>query len=307
MTANSIEAGSTSPDRILRFHRSEFQERFNRLPFQVSHALAEHPAFALPRLVELAALTARTRPLDVYYDDGIVEPHQRWVTVSPGSLPIDEAIRRIETERAWIMIWRCEMVAPYDRLLNQAMSDILEMTGREVERRMKKREVILFISSPNRVTPYHIDRECNFLLQIWGRKDISVFPKEDRELLPETEIEAFWTVDNNAAVYRKHLQHRAKVITMEPGTGVHIPVNAPHWVQNFDNVSVTASFNFQFHDSEYASLYRANYYLRKFGLNPRPPFLNAARDAVKRPLGAALYRAHRWYRGPTPRELATKQ
>jgi hypothetical protein len=182
------------------------------------------------------------------------------------------------------------------------MSNILELAGHELERSIKKREVILFITSPNRVTSYHIDRECNFLLQIAGRKRISVFRREDREVLPEEEIERFWTTDHNAPVYREALQDHADVFTLEPGNGIHIPVNGPHWVQNDNNVSISASFNFQFHDGVRADLYRANYFLRKFGLRPEPPFSPVGHDTAKRPFGAAIYKARQLYRGRGPRD-----
>jgi hypothetical protein len=287
---------------MLNFDQLEVRDKFDRSQFTFGHDLAEHPEFAVPRLIELAKSTAEFRPADVYYDVGVVDIGQRWETIPKGPLPVDETIRRIETEGAWIVLWRADLDPAYSRLLTAALSDILTITGAEIERQIKKKEIIIFITSPNRVTTYHIDRECNFLLQINGKKEISIFAREDREVLPEVEIERFWTVDNNAPVYRRHLQHRAEVLMLEPGNGVHIPINAPHWLKNGDNISVTASFNFQFHDSVRADIYRANYYLRKFGLEPRPPFLSPVADALKRPLGAAAYKARQLYRGPGPRD-----
>jgi len=289
---------SASSGSFLSFDPVVFRERFNRKHFTLEHRMAEHPAFDMDALVRLAQVTAQTRPSDVYLDEGEVEPGQRWASIPRGTLSVDETIRRIETRGAWIMIWRSDLVEPYGQLLDRALSDIFALTGREVERTIRKREVILFITSPNRVTPYHIDRECNFLLQMRGHKSISIFPNDDRELLPEAEIEKFWASDNNAAVYRPHLQHRATVIEMKPGTGVHIPVNAPHWVQNDGNISVTASFNFQFHDHLRGAVYRTNYYMRKLGLNPRPPFQSRTSDFVKRPVGKLLNVARRLYHGP---------
>jgi hypothetical protein len=287
---------------MLQFDHQEFKAKFNRQHFVLQHELADHPEFSLPRLIELARNTAETRPGDLYYDIGEVEIGQRWETIPRGSLPIDQTIRRIETEGAWIVLWRADLHPDYSRLLTTAMSDILAMTGSEIARDIKKKEIILFITSPNRVTTYHIDRECNFLLQINGKKEISIFAREDREVLPEVEIERFWTVDNNAPVYRRQLQPRAEVIMLEPGNGVHIPINAPHWLKNGNNISVTASFNFQFRDSIRANLYRANYYLRKLGLHPQAPFSSPIADAFKRPLGAAVYKARQLYRGPGPRD-----
>src|SRR5271170_4745354 len=217
---------------MLSFDPQEFRDRFNRDHFTLAHDLGDHPEFSLPRLIELAKATAETRPGDLYYDVGDVEIGQRWETISRGSLSIDETIRRIETQGAWIVLWRAELHPAYSRLLTMAMSDILAMTGPEIEQKIKKKEIILFITSPSRVTTYHIDRECNFLLQISGKKEISVFDRNDRDVLPEVEIERFWTVDNNAPVYRRNLQGRANVFMLEPGNGIHIPVNAPHWLKN---------------------------------------------------------------------------
>ena len=39
---------------------------------------------------------------------------------------------------------------------------------------MKKCDALIFVTSPNRITPYHIDRECNFLMQVSGSKTISI-------------------------------------------------------------------------------------------------------------------------------------
>jgi hypothetical protein len=287
---------------MLGFDFEEARDKFNRRHFLFTHTLADSAEFELPQLIELAKATAETRPKDLYYDVGDVAIGQRWETIARGSLPIDETIGRIETQGAWIVLWRAELHPRYSRLLEAVMSDILEMTGRDIERLIKKSEVILFITSPNRITTYHIDRECNFLMQVSGNKEISVFHPDDREVLPEAEIERFWTVDNNAPIYRENLQHRAEKFTLEPGSGIHLPVNAPHWLKNGDNISVTASFNFQFRDSVRADLYRANYYLRKFGFNPRAPFRSWMGDAAKRPIGAVAYKARQLYRGPGPRD-----
>ena len=111
--------------------------------------------------------------------------------------------------------------------------------------------------------------------------NISVFNKNNSDVLPEKEIERFWTVDNNAAVYKERYQNRATVYSLGPGKGIHVPVNAPHWVQNKNNISVTLSVNFQFHEDHVAHVYRANYILRKLGINPMPPGHSRVRDRLK--------------------------
>jgi len=162
------------------------------------------------------------------------------------------------------------------------MTEVFEITGHELEKQVKFAEVILFITSPQRLTTYHIDRECNFVAQIRGNKTIYIFDKYDREVLPEAEIERFWAVDSNAAVYKPQLQSHAGAFLLKPGNGVHIPVNAPHWLQNHDDISITASLNFKFKDSVIGNIYRANYVMRKMGLKPTPPGTSSMRDSMKR-------------------------
>lgn len=283
---------------LLKLPPQMFKDCFNRQHFPVEHNLSGHPLFELPRLIELARDTARDRPADLYYDAGVNDLGERWGT-SPCVLPVDEAIRRIETAGAWIILKCADRDPAYGKLLDACMADLLRASGRELEKKMRRKEVIVFITSPKRLSTYHIDSECNFLLQIQGRKEISVFRRDDREVLPEEEIERFWTVDSNAAIYKPHLQHHADVIMLEPGKGLHIPVNAPHWVRNGDNISVSISINYHSWNRDYADLYCFNYYLRnKLGVEPTPPFKSPALDAVKRPIGHVLKKARDWYHGP---------
>jgi hypothetical protein len=255
-----------------------FRECFNRAEFAFAHHLASHPLFELPRLIELAKSMPKG---DIYYDAGDVRIDQRWDQTPPCLLPVDELIRRIESDGAWILIKRARSDPAYAELLDRGLTEFQDLTGGALPRSMMKRDALVFISSPNRVTPYHIDRECNFLLQIRGQKVIYIFDRNDRENLPEAELERFWTVDNNSAVYKPQFQDRAHVYPLKPGSAVHIPVNAPHWVKNSDEVSVSLSVNFQFQDATLANIYRTNYLLRKLGLNPRPPGRSRVGDFLK--------------------------
>jgi hypothetical protein len=90
------------------------------------------------------------------------------------------------------------------------------------------------------------------------------------------------------------------VYSLGPGQGIHVPVNAPHWVRNKDNISVTLSVNFQFRENYTANVYRANYLLRKAGITPIPPGHSEIRDRLKRLAMGATYvparRARRLFR-----------
>jgi hypothetical protein len=169
----------------------------------------------------------------------------------------------------------------YGALLEECLRDVERLTGRSLRSEMKARKFIIFINLPHRVTSYHIDHQASFLLQIQGTKTISIFDRDDREVLSKQELERFWARDANAAQYRADLQSRARTFELQPGMAVYIPVNAPHWVQNGPDVSVSLNFNIDFHDRLRGDLYRANYWLRRMGLSPKPPFVSASSDRTK--------------------------
>lgn len=290
-TMTAVKQGNR-PAETRRFFPSvppDFRENFDRKPFVVPHNLTPtHPLFEMSRMRKLADFL-RTNNYHVHYDVGNVGVGQRWDAVPKGAMTFESALERIENAGAWIFLKQVEKDPEYGELLEQMMSEVSEMSGRDIKREMKLMEAIIFITSPNRVTSYHIDRECNFLLQVSGDKEISVFDREDRDVLPEVEIETFWSKDSNAAKYREEYQDRAHVFQMQPGNGVHIPVNCPHWLKNGNNVSISFSVSYQFKDSRRKYVYQSNYYLRRLGLDPVPPGRSTVRDAAKRiTMGAAL-------------------
>jgi hypothetical protein len=265
----------------LQVDPAEFREKFNRKSFEVQHSLASHPLFQLPKLLELAERTLRDRPKEIYYDAGDVKVEQRWDAIPKKPFSAVEAMQRIETCGAWFIFRSAQNDPEYRVFLDEGLAELKAYMGPDIDSKILVEDIIIFVTSPNRVTTYHIDRECNFLLQIKGTKTMWVFDREDRDVLPAEEIERFWTVDNNAATYKPHLQDRAVTYKMVPGNGVHIPVNCPHWLKNDDNVSVSLSVNFQFKDHIRANTFRANYLLRRMGVSPTPPGVSPQLDTIK--------------------------
>jgi hypothetical protein len=261
--------------------RGMFHENFDKQSFEFAHNLAQHPLFHLDRLIELARVTQSERPDDLFYDAGTQDLNQRWSDSPKPKFSAAEAVERIESCGAWIVLKRADKDPEYRKLLDECMAEIQDLSGLNLNRVMKMQEVILFITSPKRITTYHIDRECSLLMQIRGTKDINIFSRNDRDILSEEEIEKFWTVDHNAPRYKPEFQSHAQVYQLRPGVGVHIPVNFPHWVQNGDDISISLNVNFQYRDPIRANLYRMNYLLRKAGLTPTPPGKSRLKDSVK--------------------------
>ena len=261
----------------------DFRREFDLRPFEFDHSLASHPLFEYSRLLRLAQNTREGRPRDLYYDAGEIRVDQRWDETGPKTISVEQAMENIESTGAWIILKRVERDPEYAQLLRDCMTEVEKYLGRDISKDLRvAQDGIIFVSSPNRITSYHIDRECSFLMQIRGNKSISIFDRDDRAVLAEEELERFWTIDNNAARYKPELQEHARVFELRPGTGVHIPVNCPHWLKNGNNVSISFNINFQFKDHLRANLYRANFALRTLGLRPKSPGRSRVGDAIKR-------------------------
>jgi hypothetical protein len=258
---------------------SAFHENFNRTAFEFSHQLASHPLFDLPRLLELSKVLPNDR---LYYDAGDIRVNQRWDQTPRTELTVDQLIDRIENAGAWIVMKYIQLDPQYRVLLDDVLAEVRKRVGQAFPRKLKKSGVHVFITSPNRITPYHIDRDCNFLFQICGSKEIAIYDKSDREVLPHAEIERLWGGDKNAAIFKEQFRERGRIFALKPGRAVHIPVYAPHWVKNGNNVSITMSMSFHLIDSASGgNIYHWNRFLRKAGLTPCPPGQSTIRDALK--------------------------
>jgi hypothetical protein len=270
----TIDAGS----RLIEGDATLFRENFNRADFRFSHLLANHPLFDLPRLVELAK-TMPAKGLTIETSDPEVDAH--YASIPSSEIPSAELLDRIENGGAWMVIRKAMLCPEYAVLIDRGLDEFQELTGGKLPKKMFSRGIEIFVTSPNRKTFYHIDQGCKLFLQIRGEKEFHLFDRYDREVLPEEELERFWTVDLRAAVYKPQYQDRAHTYDLKPGDGIHIPVNAPHWVQNNNDVSVSLSIHFRYKESELANIYRMNFLLRKLGLKPVPPGRSAIRDVIK--------------------------
>lgn len=270
----------------------ECRAALHKKAFQVTHALAEHPLFAVDALIEVAQEAAR-RKQDLYLDAGAVSINDKWGNIPVPDLPVAEVIKRIETAGAWIIMKHVESDPRYRAVLDEWAAFVREIAGREAAKLLRNPEMLVMITSPHRVTPFHFDAEVNFLVQIHGSKDLWVCDPLDRTIITEPEIERYYAVTISAGNYKPHAEERATKFTLTPGSAVHIPTHGAHWVKNHDNVSVSLSLNFEFPSWLQADVYRMNHYLRRLGLSPRPPGRSVVVDRIKGATGLVLRQTKR--------------
>jgi hypothetical protein len=266
-----------------------------RRPFSVRHRLADHPLFALERLLELA----RELPEGaIEYNAGTLSVDQEPAKTPRNGLSPQETIRRITECRSWMVLWNVEQVPAYRDLLHACLAEA-EHTGLPAARDVIRREGFIFLSSPGSVTPYHMDPEMNFLLQVRGRKVMNVFDGSDRGLLSEEELERMHGGQAHRNLrFKDEYQARAHVFDMGPGDGCHVPEAYPHWVKVGDEVSVSFSITYYTRQMERRqALYALNHSLRQRGWRPRPPGVSAWRDFVKYNAYRVLRRLRRLWGG----------
>lgn len=285
------EAGGRSLDLDAESFRSTFPGK----PFLVRHHLADHPLFEISRLLDLARALPESC---VEYNEGNIPVNMSYQSSPRTGLTADETIRRIREAHSWMVLKNVENDAAYGALLDQCLDQVGTLSESIVPG-MCHREGFIFLSSPNATTPFHVDPEHNFLLQIRGRKQVCIFDATDTAVATEADIERglYGKVRNLA--YSEQMQSRGQLFELTPGLGVHFPVAAPHWVKNGDDVSVSFSITFRSNRSEkHAAVRQFNARLRKGGVHPKAPGLSPGGDEFKYQLSRVLYRMQRVFRRP---------
>lgn len=263
---------------LLQIDRATFDENFAKTGFRIGHHLVDHPLFQLPRLLELAQALPGDR---VEYNAGKLAVNQDPAKTPLNGLSIAETIRRIEGCSSWMVLKNIERDAAYGKLLADCLADVAA-TGHAEARGMCGSEAFVFISSPGSITPYHIDPELNFLLQIRGSKTLTVFPCDDREMLTDEELERFYIGAHRNLVYRDEFAVKGVPFEMHPGDGVHVPVTSPHHVRNGPEVSISFSITFRTPATERRGIvYSVNHSLRRRGWKPTPYGRSWLKDTLK--------------------------
>jgi hypothetical protein len=280
---SSADADVTSA-ALIEADPDTFRNSFNRCSFALTHALHRHPLFRLPRLAQLAEtmLAAGDQRKFLALGGEVASAGSSFESM-PRQARVARTIEGLASARNWVKLSSADSFdAEYRELLQQLLHEIARLSGCPLLEEITWSSLTVFLASPHIVTPYHIDHESNFLLQVAGAKDLFLFDCDDRLVLSEQTIESYYAGDYHAARYEPDLQSRARAYRLLPGAGAHHPPLAPHWVRNGDDPSVSVSIGFCMRPIDRrARVYQVNHYLRKLGLKPTPPGISAVRDRIK--------------------------
>lgn len=271
----------------------------------IEHDFATHPLMQLGELRELAQRLLLTRQCR-FIRPGATQTSEFWHSAEhPDGLALDEVFERIEQPGSWIALYDVQTDPRYAAFLREVIDSAAGLLGDEYAGVFRVAGFI-FVSAPPSVTPFHIDRENNFWLQMRGHKTMSVFDHRDRDVVAASAVDEF-IVEGDLRQVRLDpaLRGRATDFQVGPGQGVYFPSTSPHmtatetgWARPGDGVSVSVGVVFYTRRTRlHARVHQCNRVLRKWGLRPTDPGISAWRDALKAPLGWAVAAARARWRG----------
>lgn len=247
--------------------REKFSASYPETPHKLEHALGQHPLLELEALAQMAESLPEK---SIEFNRGDLPIG---VDGKPGAtgLSIGETIRTIETANSWAVLKNIEQVPAYADLLHDLLAEI-EAPIRERTGKMLRRQGFIFVSSANAVTPYHFDPEHNILLQLRGTKEMTVFPAGDARFAPDELHETYQTGGPRELRWNDDFIADGETFRLAPGEAIYVPVMAPHFVRNMDNVSLSLSITWRSEWSFAEGDARAfNHLLRSLGLRPAAP------------------------------------
>jgi hypothetical protein len=286
MPTSTLEQGLSSSNKThVIVPDPKFRNDFNEKAFLFSHNLVGNPLFELPRLTQLAEnLITNHGAGSVRWKNANSPVDAKWEQRPPSEqvANIGDAISNLQKSGSWVVLYRVQNDPAYNAILQQALDDIEEMIGRPLRPEITWADSYIFMASPQALTPYHIDHETAFLMQVHGNRMAYLWDQKDRSVITEEELENYYMGDLGAGTYRDANQAKAIPFHMDAGKGVHHPVLAPHYYQNGDDYSVAIGVHLCLRDvDQRGRAYQVNSCLRKLGLKPKQVGVSPATDNLK--------------------------
>jgi Cupin superfamily protein len=266
--------------------RDALMRDFPLRPFGIRHMLSGHPLLTLPRIARLAAELPRDR---IEYNSGDAAVSQDPDKVKSVDLDPVAIVEQIESAGAWMVLKRIESSPEYRALLEDCLMSVARARGFTslMDADFQQIEGFLFVSSPNSTTPFHLDSEDNFFVQIHGEKFFRIYDNEDRAIADDDAIEHSLTRHRNLK-YDDGFQPRGTEFHLFAGDGCYVPYKWPHWVRTANEYSISMAITWRSNAVHRdIDLQFCNAMLRGLGLPQAAPGRHPTWDSVK----LAVYRA----------------
>lgn len=249
-------------------------------PFGIRHKLSGHPLLTLARVAKLASEMPRDL---IEYNSGDASISQDPDKVKSVDLDPVAVVKSIESAGAWMVLKRVEKNPEYRQLLEDTLTSVARARGfkSNEDAGFSQIEGFLFVSSPNSTTPFHMDAEDNFFVQIHGDKIFAVFDNRDGGIANDEQVEYSTTKHRNVP-YNDSFKPRGTEFKLVGGDGCYIPYQWPHWVKTAGTYSISLAITWKTEEVKRMNdLHFFNSMLRSFGMPQAAPGKNPALDKIK--------------------------
>jgi hypothetical protein len=252
----------------------------------VRHRISDHRLLQIEPLIELSSRLAKFGRIRTHSNEAYAgTAFNHAPMLYPNQRPPAETLANIASAKAWMSLLNVQTDDLYRGLVDEVLDDLKPGIDR-FDPGMVYRGGWIFVTSPNTVTPFHMDKEHNFILQIKGNKRLLVWDPDDIEVLSEAARDLFHANHSRDLVtWREEARSRAHVFNLEPGVGAYMPSTGPHLVENGDNTSITVSFTYYTDATRRnARLHALHQRMRGWGWSPSAvgarPLLDSLADAM---------------------------
>lgn len=260
------------------------------------HNFHEHPLFQIAELVKLGKELARFDQCRFMRPGNTVASVIAHDSRHPDGRSIDEFFQRLEEPSSTVALYNIEVIPRYQALLFNIV-DTMRGSVEPEQPDIFRVNGFVFMSAPPSVTPFHIDRENNFWLQLHGRKVMNVWDHRDRTIVAADAVEDFIVTQSLRKVrFKEEFLARSQEFHARPGDGVYFPSTSPHmtrsepdWTSPGDRVSISIGVTFYTSVTrKVARVHQVNRVLRRCGLSPAYPGDSPAMDVLKASVGGLV-------------------
>ncbi|SFS17054.1 hypothetical protein SAMN05216570_3455 [Dyella sp. OK004] len=278
---------------LLHFEPEVMRSSYNRKPFLVQHQLTAHPLFSLDSLFTLCRRMPQEQILfrvgNIPGDAELETSYDRYKR----DLTLADTLDHFVERQAYICINNPERDPEYQPIIEGLLGEVAAQID-PMDPWISWYSTYIFISTRDAVTPYHMDREMNFLLQIRGAKTVHLWDQDDDDIMSPEQKDLLLSRIGSRPRYSPDFEAKAMTYQLAPGLGVHHPFIAPHRVHTGPNLSISLAITFRTRQSDmWTDAHRFNARLRKLGLHPRPIGKSALIDQTKCNLARIGQRVHR--------------
>jgi len=287
-----LRRGLADNEPLLAISPEDTSRCYNRRPYLISHTLQDCDLFSLQSICSLArrvpAQKVSIRRGKIASDTEIESSFK-----SDRDISIDDVADGLESRGLYLYVENPERDPVYRDVMLRILANIAAGV-RAVDGPITWYSAYFFVSSAESVTPYHMDREMNYLLQIAGTKNVRLWDQASSEVMTEVEKDRLLSYVGERPGIRPEVDRISSSHTLTPGVGIHQPFIAPHLVRTASSLSISLAFTYRTtHSDRLTHAHHFNHLVRKMGLHPR----NAGSQGLWNQMKAMAYRGYSAVRG----------